>query len=296
MKGSHGVEKRIDRSNHKNRKYQLLRITPCLRVICLSIFALLICGSQLFAEQLGGAGSTVLYHTGFSVSSDSHNSASGSISENYSLMAAGDMGKQTLQKPPVSRLKTIGASLLLPGLGHRLMGQDLRGNIFLVAEVAIITALITNKVRGNVRQDRYIDYAEQFAGIANADGRSDGYYQTVGTYISSDEYVNKLRTTARGLYGNDLEAREQYVDALRPTADEAWYWPSDAYRREFRDIRKTSRNAFRKADLMLGVALINRIFSAVDAARLVHKMNAKGTIYATMEDDIGYFGVHIPFD
>jgi hypothetical protein len=197
---------------------------------------------------------------------------------------------------PVSRKKAMAASFLLPGWGQHMAGAHTRGNVFLAAEATILISIISNRVQGSINKNRYIEYAGDFGGISSPDGHTDGYYQKVGSYVSSEEYVLSLRKTARALYGNDLEAREQYVDHYRPDPSEAWHWPSDAYREKYRDIRKQSRNAYSNSDLLLGVALINRILSAMDAARLVHKMNKKGAIYATMEDDVGYLGVQFTFD
>ena len=196
----------------------------------------------------------------------------------------------------VSRRKAMGASLLIPGWGQHLAGRPVRGNVFLVAEAAIIVSFITGRVKGNINQNRYIDYAGDFAGVAEPDGRSDGYYQKLGSYISSDAYILSLRQTARAYYGDDLEAREQYIDHFRPSPEEAWLWPSDAYRENFLDLRKKSRNDYRNSDMMIGVAVVNRLLSAVDAARLVHKLNKQGAIYATMEEDVGYLGVQVIFD
>lgn len=197
---------------------------------------------------------------------------------------------------PVSRKKAMGASFLLPGWGQHMAGHHTRGNIFLAAEATILISIITNRIEGSINKNRYVDYAGDFAGIGQPDGNSDGYYQKVGSYISSDAYVLSLRSTARALYGNDLDAREQYVDHYRPRPDEEWLWPSNAHRKTYRDLRRTSRNAYSDSDLLIGVALVNRILSAVDAARLVHKMNKQGAIYATMEDDVGYLGVQFVFD
>ncbi len=297
MKGFCGVNRRINWLYFTAGQMRFQGQLEFLPAALISLLLLTIFAAPGSADLLSSASSAPvsLLHNGFSAADVS----GGPISPQaiHSLAWVGSKANQSGRTyQPISKKKAIGASMLLPGLGQRMAGHDKRGNVFIATEIAILTALIANKVKGKVRKDRYINYAEQFGGIRNGSARSDGYFQKLGIYVSSDDYVTSLRTTARGLFGNDLEARNRYIEERRPSAEEAWQWPSNAYRREFREIRKTSRNAYRKANLMFGVSLINRILSAVDAARLVHKMNAKGTIYATFEDDIGYLGVYVSLD
>jgi hypothetical protein len=145
---------------------------------------------------------------------------------------------------------------------------------------------VASEVQGYVRKQGYIDFAEELAGVADADGRADWYYRNLGQYRSSDDYVDDIAATARALYGDDLAARDAYVARNRPTAAESWRWRSDSDRREFRERRKASRNAYRRASLFLGAALFDRLLSAVDAARLAGKLPLRSEIEVTPEGAI----------
>ncbi len=197
----------------------------------------------------------------------------------------------------VSRKKAIGASLLIPGWGQYLTGHHTKAKAFIVAEVAILASYAFFGIQGTVRQNRYIDYAEEFAGIADASGKEDYYYRNLGAYGSSDDYIESIRRGARSLYGDDIEAREDYVARFSPRGDEQWAWQSDAYRRDYLQQRKDSRNSFRLAGHMVGVALLNRVVSAVDAALSAGKTSRSQRVYLeTAGDGTQRMGVQVPLN
>jgi hypothetical protein len=171
----------------------------------------------------------------------------------------------------MSRLKALGASWLLPGLGHRMIGREGRARFFTMVETGVLLGVAVSEAQGYVRKRGYVDYAESFAGVADAAGKPDWYYRNLGQYRSSDDYVDDIARTARALYGDDLAARDAYVEQNRPGPGETWRWDSNADRREFRERRKASRNAYRRASLFIGGALLNRLLSSLDAARLAGK-------------------------
>lgn len=193
---------------------------------------------------------------------------------------------------PVSPLKAVAASLLIPGLGQLATGHKGRAKLFMAAEAAILVCFVTFQVHGHVEKNRYIDYAELFAGVADAGGKEDWYYRNLGQYHSSADYVESIARTARAMYGDDLEQRNAYIARHRPPADDVWNWRSEADRRDFREQRKDSRNSFRRSDQMLGLALLNRVLSAVDAARLARGTRSKQSLYAHVGvDGTSYVGL-----
>lgn len=186
-----------------------------------------------------------------------------------------------------SRLKAMGASMVLPGWGQLLTGHRDRARLFLTAEAMILISYVAFNVQGEVRKNGYIDYAEQFAGAGNVDDRPDWYYRNLADYNSSDEYLDDVERIARAMYGNDLERRREYVEKNSAGPDEAWEWESTADRLEYRSQRKASRNAFRSATHVLGIALLNRLVSAVDAAISASRGNRDRALYYQPTPDGG---------
>jgi hypothetical protein len=191
-----------------------------------------------------------------------------------------------------SRLKAIGASLLLPGLGHRYVGHPGRAKVFFATEAGLLIGYGTGRVQSHVQKQSYIEYAERFAGVENAGGKPDWYYRNVGQYRSSDEYVDDIERAARQVYGDDLAQRDAYVRNNSPREDERWAWQSEAARLEYTERRRASRNALRRANLFLGAAVLNRLVSAIDAARMAGgSERSTALFYRPSDDGPGYLCV-----
>ncbi len=167
-----------------------------------------------------------------------------------------------------TRLKTIGLSLLLPGLGHLEMGRTRRALPYLVAEAGLWTAYGVFRVQEAWRKDSYEDMAAVDAGVRRASGQSDSYYQMIGVFPSSESYHQTIRREARAMYPDDLDAREEYVRSHQVPADIAWEWESQAAWDRYRDKRSDSRAAYRRARNALGLAIANRVVATLDAALL----------------------------
>jgi hypothetical protein len=197
----------------------------------------------------------------------------------------------------ISPARSIGASLILPGWGQHLTGHSGRARVFLATEAALIATFIGFRVQGEVRQDRYSDYAGLFAGVENAKGKSDGYYRNLGRYMSAADYEDDLARDARARFGDDIAQREAYVAARRPRPDEAWQWESRARREAFTEMRKESRSSFHRADQVIGVILLNHVLSAVDAGRLSRKGASGKALYVSPgPEGMNYVGLTWPLD
>lgn len=269
------------------------------------MFRIVTLGLGIIALLLAApAGAETLYYTGYRTAPPSelaalHGCNAEAASSGLSAAVTGVAGQATSASPArgISRRKAIGASLLLPGWGQWLTGNRGRAKAFFVTELGIAATYVFFGVQGKVRRNRYVDYAEQFAGVEDADGKEDTYYRNLGVYSNSDEYVEYIQSTARALYGDDLASRDDYVARYAPSAAESWEWVSDGHRRDYREQRKDSRNSYRRASHMVGVALLNRVLSAIDAAFAAGSSSSKRSVYVeTAEDGTNYVGLHLKLD
>jgi hypothetical protein len=167
-------------------------------------------------------------------------------------------------------LKTVGLSLILPGLGHLADGQSRRAVPFLVAEAGFWAGFATYRVRGSLRRDSYQELAGIGAGIRSPKGRSDEYYRLIGVWPSSDSYNEIIRREARALYGDDLAGRASYFESHQVPADEAWSWESQAAWDRYRAKRRESQQAFRRARTAVALAAANRVAAILDFALFSH--------------------------
>ena len=156
----------------------------------------------------------------------------------------------------------VGLSLLLPGTGHVYGGAKGRSRIFFGTEAVIWTLAIAFDRRAAWKNEDAVNYAVAHAGL-NPDGKDDDFLEAVGFYQNRDEYNRAGRI----------------IDPTRPffaeTADTYWQWDDPANRQSYRDIRNSAETAERNRTWTFYAAILNRVVSAVDAFRVVHKNNAR---------------------
>ncbi|MBD3333955.1 MAG: hypothetical protein GF355_00385 [Candidatus Eisenbacteria bacterium] len=202
----------------------------------------------------------------------------------------GGVGRVEKNDSDPSRLKAIAASLLIPGWGQKLTGHKGRAQVFAGAELGIWTAFAVFQVQGHLRKDSYIEQAEVFAGVRDAGDGDDDYYRLLEQYPSTREYMRDVRRDARARFLDDLEARKAYVAAHQIPASRSWEWYSESARLSYRDKRTDSRRAYQRSSYMIGVAIVNRLISAIDAARSAGSASASKGVAFHVRPDPDYDG------
>jgi len=171
-----------------------------------------------------------------------------------------------------SRAKALAFSTLVPGAGQYYAGRKGRAYFFFLTESAIWTSFVVFEVQGYLRKDNYVEFAELMAGV-DAAGKPEDFYRALGRYMQSDpgpgSYNEDVRREARALYPDDKQAQDRYLQEDGYFGKSAWQWQSEQEQTYYRNLRKRSQLSFRRATYMLGVAVANRILSAMDAARSV---------------------------
>jgi hypothetical protein len=183
------------------------------------------------------------------------------------------------------RAKVLGLSLLVPGLGHQVLGSTTKAHALMAAEGAIWGTFGVFQLQGHARKDSYVEMAELFAGVPDANDRPGEYYRRLGRYFSSEEYDDEIRRDARARFPDDLAAREDYFERNRVPSDQVWLWSSLADWKGYQNKRNDSNRAFKRGRYMLGVAVANRLLAAVDAMRIVHRGGSAGRMSFSLVPD-----------
>jgi len=156
-----------------------------------------------------------------------------------------------------TRLKHASRSLLLPGWAQLRSHDNYRAAFFLTAEAAIWTSFAVFKAQGHSRENSYHEYAVSFAGIAPGN-RDDNYWRSVGNYRDSSAYNEDRRRDLR--IGLDPSGPEY-------AGGDAWQWQSEARFEDYNALRRDANSAYDHADLVVVLALVNRLVSFIDAMR-----------------------------
>jgi hypothetical protein len=165
-----------------------------------------------------------------------------------------------------STTKAALLSLILPGAGEIYGGSKTKGKIFIISEVSLWAGFFAFRTYGAWLEDDYKIYAATHARV-NLEGKSDGFFDQLSFYDSRDQYNQFAPLYYRG-------EKQPYPE------DDFWNWAweSRESRYRYRDLKNRSKDASRKALYMVGLSVVNRIVSVVDAMKTVRSYNRKRSL------------------
>ena len=150
-------------------------------------------------------------------------------------------------------------SLLLPGMGELYADGYDSGKYFTIAEGVLWGTYIGMSVHASNQEDNYKAYATSNASI-NTSGKDDDYFATIGQYQNINNY-------------NNQKAFERNFDQMYDTETFFWKWQSTEDRRTYRSMWSSSEQTYNDLRFVVGAMLLNRVVSAINAARLVGAYN-----------------------
>jgi len=166
-------------------------------------------------------------------------------------------------------------SALIPGAGQYYLGNRRTARYFFAAEALTWIGYISFRSYGNWRRDDYINYAAVYAG-AQLEGKSDEFLSWVGFYNSIRDFNN---------LGRAYDPERPY---LPNSPENYWEWQSDEERQTFRDLRNSSKEAYRRSEFMIGLAIVDRVVSVVEAVRSASRINRRiGSLGSNTETERG---------
>lgn len=154
----------------------------------------------------------------------------------------------------VSMVKAGLYSALLPGLGEYYVGHRSKARVFFAVEAATWISFFTFHIYGNWKEGDFVRFAAENAN-ANLESKSNEFRDWVGFYDNIDQFNSLGRV-------QDPE-RPYLVD----NAENHWYWQTAEAQSTYRHLKNRSREAFRRRDFMVGLAVVNRVISIIDAVR-----------------------------
>ena len=163
-----------------------------------------------------------------------------------------------------SEKKSVGLgivySLLLPGMGELYADAYSVGKYFTIADGLLWGTFIGMNAYSNWQEDSYKSYAASEAGVINDANKDEDYYANIGDYTSVYTY-------------NEQKALERNFDEMYDEQTNFWKWNSTDERRTYRDMWNSSETASNGIRFVVGGLILNRLISAINAARLVSAYN-----------------------
>ncbi len=171
-----------------------------------------------------------------------------------------------------ARARILLRSLTVPGWGQATLGRKGSARVFLLAEAGVWGAFTAFHIQQTLRTEAYLRTARLSAGIDLRD-RDDEFRRIVGAFASSEEY-NLLVVTrdAANIYLKDpakpdFDGYHAYIAKHSLSGDMAWAWTDEAAFDRYGGQRKFAHRAGLRANTALGLAIANRLVSALHAAR-----------------------------
>lgn len=170
------------------------------------------------------------------------------------------------------RARILLRSLTIPGWGQATLGHRHAAAFFGTLELGVWTAFTAFHVQEAMRTESSLRTASLDAGI-DLHGRDDEFRRIVGAFASSDEY-NLLVVTRdaaniylNDIYNPDMAGYRAYIAAHSLSGKDSWSWSDADARARYASRRKDANRAALRANTALGIAIANRLVSALHAAR-----------------------------
>jgi hypothetical protein len=157
-------------------------------------------------------------------------------------------------------------SLLLPGAGEVYAGAETKGKIFIISEASLWAGFLGLKTYSSWLKDDYKSYAADHAQV-ELENKPNGFFDELAFYENRDMY-------------NQFAPLYNPGEKFPFPENDLWYWQWDSResRLHYRDLKNRSKDMSRKALYMVGLSLVNRIVSVVDALKTVKSYNRKKSL------------------
>jgi hypothetical protein len=170
------------------------------------------------------------------------------------------------------RARILLRSLTMPGWGQATLGRRKAAVVFATADFGIWATFASFRVQEQMRRESYRRTAQIGAGI-DLKGRDEEFRRIVGAFISSEEYnLLVVARDAANIYLGDVDNPDMtgyraYIAKYSLGGGDAWRWSGSDQFLRYGAQRKEAQRAAIRANSMLGIAIANRLVSALHAAR-----------------------------
>jgi hypothetical protein len=161
-----------------------------------------------------------------------------------------------------SVMLAITYSILLPGMGELYAGNYSSGKFFTIAEGVFWGTYVGINTYSNWQKDRYHSFAVSNGGV-NVAGKDDGYFANIGIYTDVNEY-------------NDYMSKSGEFDKMYNTQQNYWKW-TGTDRKTYRAMWTAGEQSHNNLRFVVGALVLNRIASAINAARIAAAYNKKAS-------------------
>jgi hypothetical protein len=142
---------------------------------------------------------------------------------------------------------------------------------------------ITFRRQGALREDSYLETARLYADI-DLSGQGADMRRRVGQYQSNEVYNQYVVRREAAFFLDDPAEQAAYIAERSLGGSESWSWILYEDFLRYRDQRQSSESAYHNAEFVVGFAIVNRLVSAVMAARQAASLRKAAAAGVSLRD------------
>jgi hypothetical protein len=179
------------------------------------------------------------------------------VTDSIDIFAA----KETTKPGALARL----SSIVLPGLGHELIGRADRAAIFFALEASCIAGMAWSERSSRVLFDNARTVAAAHAGVRSNEG-GDNFWHTIGLYQDADEYNRYLEYNRTA----DISRHKFVADSVQ------WRWDDASSRKEYNNLRTAADRFHLAATFFIAAMVVDRVAAFLDTRALTRDTGLRG--------------------
>ena len=146
------------------------------------------------------------------------------------------------------------ASLVVPGLGHEILGRPQQALAYFAADAAFIFAMAYAERSSRMLFANAKTYAFLHANATGGTGANDYYWEKVGQFMDAEEYNRVLELNRT----EDISSKKYVQDSLQ------WRWDDESSQQEYNKIRRASTRYHIVSSFFIAAMVIDRIVAFLD--------------------------------
>lgn len=183
------------------------------------------------------------------------------------------------------------ASLVVPGLGHEILGRPQQALAYFAADAAFIFAMAYAERSSRMLFANAKTYAFLHANATGGTGANDYYWEKVGQFMDAEEYNRVLELNRT----EDISSKKYVQDSLQ------WRWDDESSQQEYNKIRRASTRYHIVSSFFIAAMVIDRIVAFLDvrmATRYQGIRSAEGSLHIepVVSADLSRVGVNLATD
>lgn len=189
--------------------------------------------------------------------------------DTVNLFDASKTSVKSIEDSKKSIALTMFGNIMLPGLGHKYIGEDKRAfTYFAVEAVALLGTIFSRQYSSKVYSNSRAFAANNAGTRSNRDG-GDEYWKNIAIkeYVTIDNY-------------NYIQELNRTPDKKYIKEDDFWEWGSDDAQEKYRDMRENASNLQVASSFFLGAMLLNRAISMIDGRISAKRYNE--SVFSTL--------------